>query len=552
MAQLSGIGIGRRIAVGPVRSMAPALSAPAETPRTREAADELAAVDAAVDAVAADLAARGAALGGETAAVLDAQGLMAKDPALRELVAARVEAGATGERAVYEAFEEFRLMLVGIGGYLGERAADLADVSQRVIAHLRGVAVPGVPHSDVPFILVAHDLAPADTATLDLDIVLGLITRDGGPTSHTAILARSRAIPAIVGVADADSLIDGEIVVLDAPGGAVHTQPDADAIAAAQARVAEQSVTADLPTGPGRLADGTEVPLLANVGKPADSLAAAAAGAEGIGLLRTEFLFLDSPTAPTVEHQVAAYREMLAPFPGRKVVARCLDAGADKPLAFLTAEHEENPALGVRGLRALRTREQVLRDQLEALKIAAVDTGADLWVMAPMVADVEETEYFVRVAREIGLKTVGVMAEIPSLALDAERVLRACDFVSIGTNDLTQYTLAADRMLGGVAAYQDPWHPAVLRLVGMLGAAGRVTGIPVGVCGEAAADPQLAVVLVGLGATSLSMTPAALGEVRAELAGVTLEQAKAAAAAALDTGTAKAARAAAAIALSAS
>ena len=552
MAQLSGIGIGRRIAVGPVRSMAPALSAPAETPRTREAADELAAVDAAVDAVAADLAARGAALGGETAAVLDAQGLMAKDPALRELVAARVEAGATGERAVYEAVEEFRLMLVGIGGCLGERAADLADVSQRVIAHLRGVAVPGVPHSDVPFILVAHDLAPADTATLDLDIVLGLITRDGGPTSHTAILARSRAIPAIVGVADADSLIDGEIVVLDAPGGAVHTQPDADAIAAAQARVAEQSVTADLPTGPGRLADGTEVPLLANVGKPADSLAAAAAGAEGIGLLRTEFLFLDSPTAPTVEHQVAAYREMLAPFPGRKVVARCLDAGADKPLAFLTAEHEENPALGVRGLRALRTREQVLRDQLEALKLAAVDTGADLWVMAPMVADVEETEYFVRVAREIGLKTVGVMAEIPSLALDAERVLRACDFVSIGTNDLTQYTLAADRMLGGVAAYQDPWHPAVLRLVGMLGAAGRVTGIPVGVCGEAAADPQLAVVLVGLGATSLSMTPAALGEVRAELAGVTLEQAKAAAAAALDTGTAKAARAAAAIALSAS
>ena len=530
MAQLPGIGIGRRIAVGPVRSMAPALAAPSETPRTRDAADELAAVDAAVDAVAADLAARGAELGGETAAVLDAQGLMAKDPALRELVVARVEAGATGERAVYEAFEEFREMLVSIGGYLGERAADLADVAQRVIAHLRGVPVPGVPHSDTPFILVAHDLAPADTATLDLDIVLGLITRDGGPTSHTAILARSRAIPAIVGVAEADSLVDGEVVILDAPGGAVQTQPDAAAIADAEARVASQVAASDLPSGPGRLADGTEVPLLANVGKPADSLAAVAAGAEGVGLLRTEFLFLDSPTAPTVQVQAAAYREMLAPFPGRKVVARCLDAGADKPLAFLTSEHEENPALGVRGLRALRTREQVLRDQLEALAIAAADTGADLWVMAPMVADVEETEYFVRVAREIGLKTVGVMAEIPSLALDAERVLRACDFVSIGTNDLTQYTLAADRMLGGVAAYQDPWHPAVLRLVGMLGAAGQVTGTPVGVCGEAAADPQLAVVLVGLGATTLSMTPAALGEVRAELAGVTLEQAKAAAA----------------------
>jgi len=551
MAVYYGIGIGRGLAVGPVRRMAPPLAPPSEDPRTGEAEPELAAVDAAVAAVAADLEARGARLGGETAAVLEAQALMAKDPALRELVAARVEAGATGERAVHEAFEEFRAMLAEIGGYLGERAADLADVAQRVIARLRGVPVPGVPQSEEPFILVADDLAPADTAMLDLDVVLGLITRDGGPTSHTAILARSRSIPAIVGVREAGALEDGVRIILDARMGEVVTDPDVAAVARAQDRIAARAAAAGAPSGPGRLADGLAVPLYANVGKPADAAAAVEHGAEGVGLFRTEFLFLDAQRPPSIDEQVRTYREVFAAFPGKKVVARCLDAGADKPLAFLNADREENPALGLRGLRALRAHEGVLRDQLAALARAAADTTADVWVMAPMVADLEETEYFVRVARDLGLKTVGVMAEIPSLALEADRVLPACDFVSIGTNDLTQYTLAADRLLGTVAQYQDPWHPAVLRLVGMLGRAGAATGTPVGVCGEAAADPELAVVLVGLGATSLSMTPAALAEVRAELGRTTKAQAVAAAEAALGAASARAAKDAAAAAVAA-
>ena len=224
---------------------------------------------------------------------------------------------------------------------------------------------------------------------------------------------------------------------------------------------------------------------------------------------------------------------------------RALDAGADKPLAFLNDAHEENPALGLRGLRALRVKEQILRDQLTALAQAQAATTADLWVMAPMVSDADETEYFVDLGRELGLKTVGVMAEVPSLAVMADQVFASADFVSVGTNDLTQYTLAADRMLGSVASYQDPWHPAVLRLVRALGDAGATASKPVGICGEAAADQLLAVVLVGLGATTLSMTPAALADVRLELSKYTLEQARQLAAAAVAATSAAGARAAA-------
>jgi phosphoenolpyruvate-protein phosphotransferase (PTS system enzyme I) len=262
-------------------------------------------------------------------------------------------------------------------------------------------------------------------------------------------------------------------------------------------------------------------------------------------LFRTEFLFLSASQAPTVEQQRESYTQLLEAFPGKKVVVRVLDAGADKPLPFLNDAHEENPALGLRGLRALRASEDILREQLTALAEADARTSADLWVMAPMVATVEETEYFVGIAREYGLKTAGVMIEVPSSALLADRVLAHADFASIGTNDLTQYTLAADRLLGSVASFQDPWHPAVLRLIREVGAAGRETGKPVGICGEAAADPLLAVVLVGLGATTLSMAPTALADVRAILLNHSLGDARRIAEAALAANYAASARSAA-------
>jgi len=530
------------VAVGPVLRMPEPLPEPGTEGRTADAAAESAAVATALAAVASDLTARGEKAGGEAKDVLDAQALMAQDPTLVEDVDQRIADGSTGERAVFEAFAAFQEMLVGMGGYMAERATDLGDVAQRVIASLRGVAAPGVPESDTPFVLVAPDLAPADTALLDLEKVLALITRDGGPTSHTAILARSKSIPAIVGVTGALDLADGTVVVADAVTGVVTVDPSADEVADAEQRIADRAAAAAAPLTDGALADGHAVPLLANLGSPDEAAGAVALGAEGVGLFRTEFLFLGNSTAPTVESQTASYTALLEAFPGRKVVVRALDAGADKPLSFLNDAHEENPALGLRGLRALRVKEQILRDQLSALAAAQAATTADLWVMAPMVSDAEETEYFVALGRELGLRTVGVMAEVPSLAVLADQVFSSADFVSVGTNDLTQYTLAADRMLGSVASYQDPWHPAVLRLVKALGDAGAAAGKPVGICGEAAADPLLAVVLVGLGATTLSMTPAALADVRLELGAHTLEQARALATAAIAATTASGAR----------
>lgn len=517
MPELRGIGIGQGVAQGPVARMSAPLPAPADVPSALDAETEKARVTVAVAAVARELEARGELAGGAAQEVLEAQAMMAEDPTLEEEVHTRLADGKTAEWAVWDAFASFRDQLSAMGGYLGERAADLDDVAQRVIARLLGVSPPGVPDPGHPFVLVAADLAPADTALLDLDKVLALITTEGGPTSHTAILAREKSIVAVVGVAEAASLHDGDMVIVDAAADVIITDPSAEERERADTRAAARAVTVNAPITPGALGDGTPIPLLANLGSADGAAEAVALGAEGVGLFRTEFLFLGNALAPTIDDQRASYIRMLQAFPGQKVVVRVLDAGADKPLAFLNDAHEENPALGLRGLRALRASEDILREQLTALAEADAATEADVWVMAPMVSNVEETHYFVDLAREYGIKTAGVMVEVPSSALMADRILRHADFASIGTNDLTQYTMAADRLLGSVAAFQDPWHPAVLRLVQEVGAAGRTHGKPVGICGEAAADPLLAVVLVGLGATSLSMAPSGLADVRASL-----------------------------------
>jgi phosphotransferase system enzyme I (PtsI) len=550
MSTLPGVGIGLGVAQGPVARMSDPLPAPENTPSTLGVDAETARVRDAVHAVARELEERGAQAGGNAQDVLEAQAMMAEDPSLETEVDTRLGAGATAEWAVYDAFASFRDTLTAVGGYLGERAADLDDVAQRVIARLRGVPAPGVPEPGHPFVLVATDLAPADTALLDLTQVLALITSEGGPTSHTAILAREKGIVAIVGAADAASLQDGTTVIVDAAAGVVLAAPDEDELQRARNRADARANAASAPITAGALADGTAVPLLANLGKPEGAAEAVELGAEGVGLFRTEFLFLSSTRAPTVPQQRESYRQLLEAFRGKKVVVRALDAGADKPLAFLNDAHEENPALGLRGLRALRAAEDILREQLTALAEADADVrasgeAADLWVMAPMVSTVEETTYFVTLAREYGIKTAGVMVEVPSSALLADRVLKEADFASIGTNDLTQYTLAADRLLGSVASFQDPWHPAVLSLIRTTGKAGAELGKPVGICGEAAADPLLAVVLVGLGATSLSMAPSALADVRATLLEYTLDDARRIAEAALAANDAASARTAA-------
>ena len=282
--------------------------------------------------------------------------------------------------------------------------------------------------------------------------------------------------------------------------------------------------------------------LLVNVGTVADALKAAEADSEGVGLFRTEVLYLSRNTAPPVEAQIDAYRTVFEAFAGKKVVIRTLDAGADKPLPFVRHGHEANPALGVRGLRVGRHQPELVEDQLAAIAGAAKASSAEVWVMAPMVSTPSEAAGFVEQARGFGLRTVGAMVEVPAAALRADRLLRSCDFVSIGTNDLAQYTFAADRMEAALADLLDIWQPAVLDLVAAVADSGRKTGRPVGVCGESASDPLLALVLVGLGVTSLSMSPTSLPSVRRALAAHTLEQCQEMARAVLDADDAPSAR----------
>ncbi|MDD9205764.1 PEP-utilizing enzyme, partial [Georgenia sp. 10Sc9-8] len=356
----------------------------------------------------------------------------------------------------------------------------------------------------------------------------------------TAILARGLGIPAVVAVgAVLHRLADDDLVLVDGGEGTVYQDPDEEEVRQAE-RAAAQVRTFD---GAGRTADGHEVQLLANVGDADGARAAAEAGAQGVGLFRTEFCFLDRAEEPTVAEQVAAYRPVLAAFPGRKVVVRTLDAGADKPLPFLTDVREANPALGVRGLRTARRDPAVLDHQLAAIAEAARSEEAEVWVMAPMVATVSETEDFVEACHRHGLGTAGVMVEVPAAALMSGPILARAAFASVGTNDLAQYAMAADRMLGSLAELTDPWQPSVLRLVEATGRGGAQQDRPVGVCGEAAADPALAVVLAGLGVSSLSMTPRALGDVAAVLRSVTLAEAQALAGLALSAESAQDARA---------
>jgi len=540
---LHGRGVSAGTAAAPVARLAAPLPDPAPAPPlpAEERDAEAARIAPAAQRVADTLRARAADASGEASGILEATALIALDPEFAALAEAAVrDRGLTADAAIAEAAAGYEEALAALGGRMAERAADLRDVRDRIRAELAGVELPGVPERAEPFVLVARDLAPADTVTLAGSACVALVTELGGPTSHTAIIARSLGIPAVVGVARALELEEGAVVLVDGDAGTVDPRPDAEAVA-----LASQRAEALVFDGHGATADGIAVPLLANVGGPDDAVAAAAAHAEGVGLFRTEFCFLDRRTAPDVDEQTEAYRGVLAPFAGRKVVVRTLDAGADKPLPFANDDEEENPALGVRGLRIARRNPGLLDDQLTALARAASASEADAQVMAPMVATVEEARFFAERCRAAGLETVGVMIETPSAALLAAELLEVVDFVSLGTNDLTQYTMAADRMLADLGELSDAWQPAVLRLIGAVGAAGRAAGKPVGVCGEAGGDPELAPVLVGLGATSLSMTPRALGAVAERLATYTLDDCRRAAEAALGAATADEARAAA-------
>jgi phosphoenolpyruvate-protein phosphotransferase (PTS system enzyme I) len=370
------------------------------------------------------------------------------------------------------------------------------------------------------------------------------VTEKGGPTSHTAIIARQLGIPCVVGVAGLLELRDGTPVLVDGTTGEVQLEPDPQAATAQveASRAAREAL--ERWSGPGRTSDGTPVKLLANVADGASAASAGAGPVEGVGLFRTELCFLNRKDEPSVEEQADIYSAVLAPFgDDRYVVVRTLDAGSDKPIAFATLEGEENPALGVRGLRLSIGNPGLMERQLAGIAAAAERTGTETWVMAPMVATVAEAAEFATQVRAHGLKA-GVMVEIPSAALLAPKMLEVVDFLSIGTNDLTQYTMAADRMASDLAHLTDPWQPAVLQLIAITAEAGRRDNKPVGVCGEAAADPLLACALVGMGITSLSMASAAVRAVGARLSTVSHQACVEAAEAALAAADPTSARAA--------
>jgi phosphotransferase system enzyme I (PtsI) len=434
--------------------------------------------------------------------ILEAQCAFATDSELADMAKEFCEQGWDAPSALQLAMSEFKSLLEGAGGEFGERVADLDEIVYRLIQWMGGESDETVLPTSGKFIVVADDLTPMDTIAFT-DVIVGVVTKGGGPTSHTAIVCRSRGIPAIVACLGADELVNGQMVVVD---------PDASQVIINGVIVASEG-----QWWASRASRGAPlIQVMANVGSVAD--AAIVKSASGVGLLRTELFFLNNKIAPTRAEQQALYAEVLAASPDGEIIVRTLDAGSDKPIAFLEIGHEENPALGVRGQRVAAIAPDFYEDQLHAIKAAADEvksTGKkiEVSVMAPMIATVEEAQIFSKAARAAGFARVGIMIEIPAITRVIPLLKGIVDFMSIGTNDLSQYLFAADRVNSGVAALLDPWQPALLSLLHSIAQDGAKAGIKVGVCGEAASDPLLAVVMAGLGINSVSASPSSWAEV---------------------------------------
>ncbi|WP_437290332.1 phosphoenolpyruvate--protein phosphotransferase [Sorangium sp. So ce406] len=539
------------VALGPLVRLARSLPDVPET-TVDDIAAEVERLRRALELAAQDL---GNALRGSD--ILDAHQALLCDPALVDEALSRIERercnaawafcqAIDAAAAIYRQLED---------PYLRAREADVHDVGHAVVRALLGGAAGTVPDGP-PAVVLVDDLTPSEAARLDAARVLGVIDRRGGPTSHAAILLRAAGIPAVAGAAALVPEAGGARAGLDGATGEVWIDPDPETALAIERRRAVLRASrrpAAARDGRLRLACGRAVELWANVAGPSDARAARDAGALGIGLLRTEMPFLGRLDEPGEAEQAALLAETFAVFAGAPIVVRTLDAGGDKALPYLALEAETNPSLGVRGVRLSLARPALLEAQLRAILVAG--RGHDVRVLIPMVSTAAEVSA-VRAALERAHHALaaagrphrwpvatGIMVEVPSAALMAERLARQADFFSIGTNDLTQHTLAAERGHARLHALADPAHPAVLRLVRAVVEAGHAAGRPVSVCGEAAGDPDVAPLLVGLGVTQLSMCASAFDAVEDALAGATFAELAAAAEEALAVDEASAARA---------
>lgn len=543
--RLQGLPASSGVALGPAWWFRRAERAPLRA-RGEDPAAERARLEAARQRAAAELAALQEAnrdrLSPEELAIFEAQALMLQDPELLARVEEALAGGASAEAAWSQAVEAFAAQLAALPDpYFQARAADVRDIGNRVLRHLLGAPEPS-PMPGHPVVVVADDLLPSETVSLDPQRVLAFVTEGGGPTAHAAILARRLGVPAVVAVGSAlREVPDGAMLLVDGEAGWVELEPTPEAIHQAQERQARwQAARAQAEAAahaPALTRDGVRIEVAANVGSLEDAREAFQRGADGIGLLRTEFLYLGRERAPTEEEEIAVYRALLEAMGGKPVVVRTLDVGGDKPLPYLPMPAEANPFLGVRGVRLSRRHPELLRRQLRALLRAGA--GFPLRIMFPMVSTVEEIRWLRAFVEEVRSELaaeghplpedlqVGMMVEVPAAALLADRFLPWVDFFSIGTNDLTQYTLAADRTNPAVAGMADGLHPAVLRLIRSVTAAAEGTGKWVGVCGELAGDPQAVPVLIGLGVQELSVNPVRVPEVKAAVRRWSLAEARA-------------------------
>lgn len=461
-------------------------------------------------------------LGADSAQVFSAHIVMLQDPELIAAVEKLIrQEHLNAEAALATVAQRYEQSFKDLKGnaYMQERVTDLHDVIKRVTAHLLQVQLPDLALVNHPVIVVTHDLIPSDTVSVNPCYILGFVTDLGGRTSHSSILARSLNIPAVVGTQTATAdMAEGSTVVVNGNQGQVLLDPSEAELTTAreqmQARIANQERLAKLQHTVTTSADGVGVTLAANIGTPQDMPNVLRNGAEAIGLMRTEFLYMDADHLPSEDQQFAAYKEVLAAMAPHPVVMRTLDIGGDKPLPYLQQKPEANPFMGARAIRRSLTHQEAFRSQLRALLRASA--FGNLRIMFPMIATLDEFRQAKAIYDDerskltvkqvpMGTVKVGMMVEVPAAALLADRFAQEVDFMSIGTNDLIGYTMAADRTNQDVGYLYQPYHPAILRLVNRVIAAGHNAGIPVAMCGEMAGDPIAVPLLLGMGLDEFSM-----------------------------------------------
>jgi len=520
---LTGLGVGLNAVRGEVFRVKPQATLPGPAKHGGDAAGEKETLRGAIHHVADYLDELSVKAGETSAEIFEALKMLLEDEDLFETAVAEIESGWNAATAFIVAVDSLDAIFAGDAAF-EERLVDLKDLAKRVAAHISGIHMGLDLPTTGSYVIVGDDFSPADTAQFTAAVV-GVVTIKGGPTSHTAIICRSKSIPALVSCTQAVDLVDGMQVLVDPVGDRVVVGGDASMATKAISFVAKSL--------------DPIIPVRANIGSLEDSIQAATTAASGVGLFRTELLYLSETTMPSAAKQAKSYAEILSAAPEGPIVVRTIDAGSDKPVPFLDMPHEENPALGIRGFRLIQDHRQFLIDQLESLEVARKETGREVWVMAPMIATASEAIEFAQLAKGSGDYKVGIMVETPAIAMALSDLAGKLDFISVGTNDLSQYLFAADRMNAGLGALLNPWQPALVRMLKIIASESEKAGISSGVCGESASDPAFAVVLAGLGFKSVSASRSQVGAVRSALSAVTLEQAQEVAKVALAATTAE-------------